>query len=236
MIRTTAYVDTRAQVALANALDRQLQKNALAMVNRGAREAKDQMRTEMAAAGLGRLGYALGSGGDRTVHQQPGGWSASGWVFIRSKSPRTVGAIISYTEGASIRPRKGRWLWIPTDEAYRTVGLPPGGETKKARLEPHLWDQTWGKRFGPLAVIKSVNGRPLLILKQPASVSLSGRRGIKPLLKSGRAPKGFVEKEFIVMFIAIPATSRTARVDPQAIARRAVANLGRLGSFEGRVL
>ena len=202
-------------------LDLRLRRAALSESKIAARETLEDLRQQMGAAGLGRLGFALGSGGDEQVHMRPdGGWSASGWVFIRSQSPRTRGAIISYTEGAKIAPRKGRWLWIPTDEAYRTVGLPPGSDTKKARLEPHLWDRTWGNRFGPLRVIKSVNGHPLYIIDNPASVSASGKRGtLKPLLKSGRAPKGNVIKEFIVMFIAIPNTSRAARIYPSQIAR-----------------
>ena len=231
MIRTSIRADTSARAAIERRLDTQLRQRALGAVDAAAREALQEMRGQMAAAGLGTLGRALGSGSDKSkggqVHMKSGGgWSASGWVYIRSKSPRSVGAIISYTEPSTlITPKKGRWLWIPTDEAYRTVGLPPGSETKKARLEPHLWDQTWGNRFGPLAVIKSVNGWPLMILKNPASVRLSGQRGIKPLLKSGRAPKGFVPKEFIVMFIGIPRTSRKARIDPRAIAARAAVKI-----------
>ena len=219
---TSATESIPAAVArLERELDQRLRRLALSESKLAARETLEDLRQQMGAAGLGRLGLALGSGGDKQVHMRSdGGWSASGWVFIRSRSPRTVGAIKSYTEGAAIAPRRGRWLWIPTDEAYRVVGLPPGSDAKKARLEPRLWDRTLGLKFGPLRVIKSVNARPLLIIDNPASVSASGKRGtLKPLLKNGRAPKGNVIKEFIVMFIAIPNTSRAARVDPRQIAR-----------------
>lgn len=235
MIRTSARFDTGAEARLRREIDRRAQRAALDATDETATEAKDMMRSQMSAAGLGALGMALGAGSDKRktggVHRQEnGGWSASGWVFIRSKSPRTVGAIMSYTEGATITPRRGRYLWIATDDVKRLVGLPipkTGGGKGAAnfRLEPRYWDRTYGRTLGPLVQIRGENGLPVLIIRN-ASLSASGKAGsVKQLLKNGRAPKGQVAQDTIVAFYAIPNTKRAARIDPRAIARTAAATL-----------
>lgn len=231
MIKTRIFADTRAADAIARRLDRQAERGALDLADRAAIAVKDAIRSDMAASGLGRLGMALGSGSDRrktnAVHRRSGGgWSASGWVYIRSKSQRSVGAIISYTEGANIQPRRGRWLWIPTDDVRRLVGVPlpsSGGNSKaRIRLEPRYWDRTYGRKFGPLVRLKADNGNPILVVKN-ATVSLSGKAGsLKPRTKTGKVPKGQVAQDMTVAFIGIPNTQRAARIDARAIAQRVV--------------
>lgn len=109
----------------------------------------------MASAGLGRLGAVVDSGSDLqkrgAVRASGIGFSASGWVFVRSKSPRTRGAIEAYTEGAEITPRAGRWLWIPTDD----IPARAGGK----KITPANWEKSGlDKKIGPLVTIKSANG------------------------------------------------------------------------------
>lgn len=207
----------------------QLQRLALTTTDRAAKMAKEKLRADMAAAGLGRLGNAIGEGSDlrsnRIVKQKGGGrWSASGWLFIRSRSQRAVGAIISYTEGATITPRRGRYLWIATDDIKRLARVPlpssGGNASANVRLEPRLWDRTYGRRLGPLFQIIGKGGTPLLVVKNQ-TVSASGKAGsLRPRTKTGRVPKGQVEQEITVAFIGIPRTSRSARVDVRQIAQR----------------
>lgn len=236
MIGAGVSFDTRARREMEKEFSRQLEKAAINMTLRAADKSKSEIRAAMAAAGLGRLGQGIGHGhgGDTEkagqVHRRAGGgWSASGSVFVRSGSRRTRGAIISYTElaGTEITPKTGRWLWFPTPDLKRTVGLPVDGSggPKKARLTPGNWDVTYGRRFGPLATIKSVNGHPIMILKNPAGVSASGKRGLSTLTKAGKPRKGQVVKDFIVAFIAIPRTSRQARIDVPDIINKVIAGL-----------
>lgn len=199
--------------------DAAMRKAALVATDRASRAMLAEIRGTMAGAGLGRLGNALAATSDlkRTgrVHETSGGgWSASGGVYVRSRSERTRGALESYTQGATIRPVRSRWLWIATDAVPRL--------SKRERLTPALWKANGlDRKIGPLVLIKSVNGRPLLVVKD-AGVDLSGRRGsVKGLTKRGQARKGQVKKDLIVCFIGIPATSRAARVDVRAIARAA---------------
>ena len=199
--------------------DAAMRKAALIATDKASRAMLSEIRGQMAGAGLGRLGNALAATSDlkRTgrVHETSGGgWSASGGVYVRSKSERTRGAIDSYTKGAAIRPKAGRWLWIATDAVPRL--------SKRERLTPGMWKANGlDRKIGPLVLIKSVNGRPLLVIHN-AGVSLAGARGsVKGLKKNGQARKGQVKKDLIVCFIGIPATSRAARVDVRAIARAA---------------
>lgn len=190
-----------------------------------AERAKTMIRREMASAGLGRLGNAVDSGGDArkrgSVFRKGAGFSASGWVHIRTKSERTRGAIDAYTKGADIKPRNGRWLWIPTDDIPSRAG--------RKKITPESYNRLGlDKRIGPLVLVRSVNGWPLLVVKN-ASLSGSGKaRSAKALTKTGRLRKGQVARDFIVAFIGIPRTSRQARVDVPAIMREAQAMLPKL--------
>lgn len=184
--------------------------------------AKTLIRREMSAAALGRLGNAIDSGGDLekrgAVRKSGVGFSASGWVHVRRKSERTLGTIEAYTAGAEIAPRRGRWLWIPTNDIPARAG--------RVKITPGNWSK-YGldQRIGPLVMVKSVNGRPLLVVKG-ASVSGEGkRRSAKSLRRDGGLRKGQVARDFIVAFIAIPRTSRQARIDVPAIMREAQATV-----------
>jgi hypothetical protein len=224
------YVGPYRQFGLA--IDRRLELAALEATDKAAKLAVRSIRTAMQGAGLGRLGNGLGAASDlssgRGIHRrEAGAWSASGVVFVRSRSERTRGAIESYTEGAEIRPTRGRWLWIATPDIQRLAG----GQGKRQRVTPGNW-QALGldQRIGPLVFLKSVNGRPLLAV-QGAGVALTGQTGsARSLTKSGRARKGQIKRELLIAFIAIPRTSRAARVDVNSIMRAVQADLPRLAA------
>lgn len=200
--------------------EQRMERAALIATDRAAREATNDIRTAMQASRLGRLGNAIGSTSDlkkgRGVYRVGAGWRASGVVYARSKSERTLGALESYTRGAEIRPRRGRWLWIPTDEIQRLVGK--GGNRR--RLEPRMWQSAGlDRKIGPLEPVKSVNGNPLLVVKNVGVSAAGKKRSARSLTKSGRPRKGQVQRAFVVAFIAIPYTSRQARVDIESIVK-----------------
>jgi hypothetical protein len=195
--------------------EQRMERAALIATDRAAREAKPDIRNAMAASGLGRLGNAIDDGSDlrdgKGVHRYGnGGFSASGRLFIRSGSERTRGAIEAYTQGAEITPKRGRWLWIPSDDIQRLVG---SGKTR-ARLTPGNWSSSgMDSKVGPLVFAQAANGNPLLIVRN-VGVSLAGKkRSARSLTKRGLPRKGQVARDFIVAFIGIPRTSRAARVD-----------------------
>lgn len=199
-----------------------LQAAALNATHVAAGRAKAKVQSDMRGAALGRLGNAVGSGSDLqkrgTVRGAGKIWSASGWVHIRSKSERTVGAIEAYTAGAEISPRKGRWLWIPTDDLPARVG--------KRKITPENYTKMGlASKIGPLVFVMTPSGRALLVVKG-ASLSASGKsRSAKALRKDGGLRKGQVSAETIVAFVGIRRTARAARVDVNAIMREAQASL-----------
>lgn len=193
------------------------ERAALLATDKGAALAKDQIRSSMSGAGLGRLGNAIGSSSDlrkggRVFRRGGDSFSASGLVFIRSKSDRTVGAIISYTEGAEITPKFSRWLWIATDEIPSRVS--------RYRMTPARY-RSGGleSRIGPLIEIPGRNpGERLLIVR---NVTTSSRRGsARRLPRRGGIRAGREVRDFIVAFVGIRRTSRAMRTDARAIVRQ----------------
>ena len=200
---------------------------ALEATKNGARRAVLRIRDEMKSAGLGRLGNALGNSSDLekrgAVYRRGDGFSASGVVFVRSKSERSRGAIESYTQDSTqISPVRGRWLWIPTEAMQRVAGK---GKAKR-RLTPGNWQQLgMESKLGPLRYLKSVNGWPLLAVENVGVSKTGASRSARSLTKKGYARKGQVKRELLVCFVAIPRTSRQARVDAPAIMRSVAAEL-----------
>lgn len=200
---------------------------ALKSTDRAAKTAKARIRTEMGSARLGTLGNAfaaksdLDRGGIQVRYGGNGGFAASGIVYVRTKSERTLGAIQAYTEGADIRPVRSRWLWIATDNIPRVTG--------RYRMTPELWVKNgFDQKIGPLVVVRSVNGYPLLVVKNVGLSAAGSRRSAKSLTKRGMPRKGQIEKQFVVAFIGIPFTSRAARVDVQNIIDEVRAELPRM--------
>jgi hypothetical protein len=213
-----------------------MERAALRAVDRGGTSGIGAIRREMQGAGLGRLGQGIGNTSDlkrggRVKRYPGGGFSVSATLFIRSGSERTRGAIEAYTQGADIRPVRGKWLWIPTDEVQRLVG---SGKARK-RLTPALW-KPYGldSKIGPLVQVRSVNGYPLLVVRN-IGVNAAGLPGkARSLTRKGQPRKGQRAKEFVVAFIGIPRTARAARVDVVAILRGIAAQLPDLWAQEMR--
>lgn len=202
-----------------------LQAASLNATQIAAGRAKSKIQTGMRRAGLGLLGNAIGNGGDLgkrgAVRSAGPGWSASGWVHVRSRSERTAGAIEAYTAGAEIAPRRGRWLWIPTDDIPARVG--------KRSITPENYSRLGlASKIGPLVFVLTPSGQALLVV-QGASLSGAGKsRSAKSRRKDGGLRKGQVAAETIVAFVGIRRTSRAARVDVPAIMREAQALLPEL--------
>jgi len=195
--------------------------------DRAAAEAKDDIRDEMSAARLGRLGNAIGYTSDKKlgkgVHRSGGRTSASGIVYVRSKSDRTVGAINAYTQGAKITPTNSSgWLWIPSDD----IAARAGGRRGK-KMTPSLYVKFGlDKKLGPLVRIEGPTG-PLLIVKNVGINSATKARSARSLTKKGLARKGQTRVDFIIAFTGIKETSRLARLNPRAIASRAAQRMAK---------
>lgn len=224
-----AYVDQ-----YFDGVTRTLEGALLRATQRGARRLKNSIRQAMAGAGLGRLGNAFGDTSDLAKggiqRRYPnGGFSASGTVYVRNKSERTMGAILSYTRGSEIRPVRGRWLWYPSEDILRVAG----SRGSRQRVTPGNWSSLGlDSRIGPLTFVKSANGRPLLIVRNVGVGAAGQARSARSLTKRGLPRKGQVQREFVVAFIGIPRTSRAARIDIQALLNQVAGELPALINSE----
>ena len=213
-------------VSLGGELRRLAERLALEVSDQAATKALRGIRSDMAGAKLGRLGNAITMTSDKrkggNLYRRGGVTRASGVIYIRSKSPRTVGAIISYTEGAQMAAKNpSGFMWFPLDGAFRLARLPiprtgGGRATIGVRLTPSWWKRTMEPKLGPLFRIRGADGNPLLVVRNVAVGQVEGGGSrIKRRLKSGRAPKGTVLADIVPVFKGIRATSRAARVFPQ---------------------
>lgn len=210
-------------VTLGGELDRLGEQLILQVSGRASKKLLRNIRGDIQRAKLGRLGNAIGQTSDLAkggrVYREGGRALASGIVHLRSRSERSVGAIISHTKGANILPTKGRFLWIPTDAVQRLVG----SRKDRARMTPALYRQRgFEQTIGPLVMIRSINGRPLLAVQNVGQSAVGARGGrVRGLTKSGRARKGDRVRELAVLFVGIPRTSRQARINPRQLAAAA---------------
>lgn len=198
------------------------ERAAILATDKAGANAVGEIRSAMAEARLGRLGQAIGYGSFKKRNKPVertgrNGFRAKAWVYIRSRSRRTRGAIEAYTQGADIRPVRGRWLWIATEEISRLAGSNRQG--KGFRMTPALYRANgFEKKIGPLVEIKGPRGAPVLIVRN-VGVNAAGKKGqARSLTKRGAPRKGQIAVDQIVAFYAIPRTARTARVNIKQIA------------------
>jgi len=203
--------------------EQRMERAALIATDTATKRALSELRSSGAGAGLGRLFQGVGSSSDlqtgRGVHRYPnGGFSASGVLFVRSGSERTRGAIEAYTQGASIRPVRARYLWITGPDLPRVTG--------RYRMTPELYLKNgFDKKIGPLVFVPAPGGRAYLIVKAVGVNALGKGRSAKSLTKKGLPRKGQVVRENLIAFIGIPRTDRAARIDVAAIMAGAAAEL-----------
>ncbi|WP_126516779.1 hypothetical protein [Sphingobium amiense] len=200
-----------------------MENAALVATDRAARLAVSTLRAQMASAGLGRLGNAVTSSSDLRssgrVHRRGAeGFSASGIVHLRTANERTVGAIISYTEGAEITPR-GPWLWIASDDLQKRV-------KGNYRMTPAQYRAGgYERRIGPLIQIPGRHPGEAVLIVRNITTRAVGRANPRRLPNSGRVRAGRVLQDQFVAFIGIRRTARRARVNPNAIFDWARSNL-----------
>lgn len=85
-------------------------------------------------------------------------------------------------------------------------------------MTPDRYRKTGLERtIGPLVMVRSINGNPLLVVKNVGVSEAGKRRSARSLTGRGRLRKGQRAKEFVVAFIGIPRTSRAARIDVRRV-------------------
>ncbi len=198
----------------ARSIRERIEQSALVATDEAASLATSRIRTAMAGAGLGRLGLAIGSTSDlklgKGVHRTPSGFSASGVVHVRGRNERTLGAIESYTVGASIVPRNGGWLWIASQDLQKRVG--------RKKMTPAGYNASGlPQKIGPLVSIPGRHAGERLLIVRDVTTRLMGKASPLRLPRNGRVRPGRELQASFVAFVGIKSTSRQARVNPREI-------------------
>ena len=195
---------------------RRVKRAALRATDKASIGAQEDIRRAMRGQRLGGLANAVKQTSDlkkNRIRELPGGgFSASGVVYAHIRSERTKGAFDAYTEGATILPKRGRWLAIATNEIPRRVG--------RYKMTPKRYvEGGFESRIGPLRFIPSSRGNVAYLVADNVTTSPFRSGSARRLPKSGRARAGR-QHVGIVAFVLIRQTKRTKRFDPQHLAQR----------------
>lgn len=198
---------------------------------RGAHEAwlgaQMELRRDMAGARLARLAKAVKQESDWRSRRLPR-LSAEGprfrvgaILYLKGqRNERTAGTFNAYSAGATIVPKRGRWLWIATDEIQAKVGM--AGKRGRFRMTPARYlARGLDRRIGELEFIEGKNaGEAFLIVRDVTVDGAKGYGRARRRARSGNVPKGRTERDFIVAFIGIRVTRRSRRFNPRVAERR----------------
>jgi hypothetical protein len=163
-------------------------------------------------AGLGRLSKAVSSTSS-TKKGKTGGDFAYGAIYARGATEsRGNKALLSYSEGATIVPNRGKkWLAFPTGAIPKRVG--------RLKMTPELYRHSaLVQTIGPLQFVQGKKASEAFLVAKKVTVS---RRTGRAKANTGRVPRGADAKKGVVAFILIKFTKRAQRFDQNAIMARA---------------
>lgn len=175
---------------------------------------RKSVKQKIAAAGLGRLGNAIGETSSKRLRRPFG--DPFGVVFAWGGSEgRAQQALYAYTTGVTIRARNKIWL------AFQTNAIPRRAGPLRKRMTPELYKQSGFEQSLGKLVFKPIGPNKALLVIQ--NVTLQPKTGrARPAGK--RPTKTRVFKKETPAFILIKNTRRAKRVDDLAVAR-AIANI-----------
>ena len=166
--------------------ERQIAKAVTGAMREATDGLKTDLRTDVAEAGLGRRLANTWRG--KTYPESTDSVEAASFVW--SKAPKIVDA---FDRGVTIRPKQGRYLAIPTQNARRL--------RIRERITPAIYEQRTGQK---LHFVRGKGSTAFLI----------------GLPKVGRRKQGAPRPKGVVMFILIPQARLRKRLDINAIADR----------------
>ena len=190
----------RLVAALEGNLDKILQDEMRAATH-GAREGirkgtdvlKGTLRSQITRAGLGRR---LANTWRGKFYDNDRGFNVAGFVYSKAQT-----IVRAHTEGATIRPKRGRYLAIPTPSAPRR------GANPRKRMSPSNWPQD---KFGPLRLIRRRSGPDLLVADEVRISAKTGRASKAKRTKTGKMGKGATTT---VMFVLLTQLKLKKRLD-----------------------
>lgn len=175
------------------------------------RKLRSATQGKIRQVGLGKLAGAVGQTSSKRKRQQPK--TPYGAVFARGGDKSRAGqALASYTKGATIIPRRGKWLAIATSAVPRTIG--------RRRTTPELYRKSGLQTsIGQLQFVRVRSNLALLVVR---NVTLHPRT--QRAKRAGKGtPRTRVPKKQVVAFVLIKITRRAVRFNKDRLANQ-VAN------------
>lgn len=177
-------------------------------VDRQTHRARKHIQRDMRAAQLKGLANAVGSTSS-LMKQRRVGRTAWGAVFAKGGDESLAGgALHIYSTGGTIRPTKGKWLWIATPAVGRRMGV--GGGAGRFRITPALY-RAAGSPLGPLKFRRVRSNLAQYYAKKLIVSPKTGRARVP-----GKRPRSAVEDK-VVLFWGIKLTRRAKRFDPERV-------------------
>lgn len=163
------------------------------------------LRSRVRAVGLKGLANVVGYTSSLKKGRKAG-TNAYGVIFARGGDQSRSGqALLSYARGATITPKRGKWLWFQTEQIARQAKISGIG---RERLTPELYRQK-GSPLGPLKFQLFRNGTARfyadgLVTTPKGRARLPGKRNKQPTKR-------------ITIFLGIKVTRRGKRFDEREI-------------------
>lgn len=176
--------------------------------------AQQRQRSAMQAAQLGRLGNAVKvkTGRSRDQHGEP---NAFGVIYADNGDKSRAGqALLAYSEGTTIAPIRGAWLWYQTDKLARTSRIPGAG--RAGRLTPERY-AAMGSPLGPLQFAR-ITPRFAKLYVEVADINVKTGRAVAAGRRRSRTR---VRTERVTLFFGIKNTRRAQRYDAARIVAQA---------------
>lgn len=184
---------------------------ALIATDKGSKEAQRSLQKRIEGAGLGRLGRAVGQTsalrqGSRSSKDNP-----YGVIFARGGDESPGGGVLeAYSQGASIVPRRGDWLWIPARAIPKFVSF--GG--RRVRNTPQIFRASpLVRSIGKLQFVQIAADRAIYFVER---VTVSPKTG-RAKADTGARVRSRIRKKREVAFIGIRNTNRAKRFDKDEV-------------------
>lgn len=182
-----------------------LRAGAIVATDRAAKAGAAALKSRIRSVGLGRLSGAVGWTSSK-VKGLASGSDPYGVIYARGGDESLAGgALESYSRGATITAKGGRWLAFPTKAIPRKIG--------RYRTTPSRYNASGlATSIGALQFVPKGPDRAELIIK---NVTLSAKTG--RARRAGKRPsKVRINEKVIVAFTLIRVTRRAERFDKDA--------------------
>jgi hypothetical protein len=190
---------------------RNIRSAAIVATDRASKAAQQSLKAKIRGVGLGRLSNAVGQTSSLKRRDIGPADKPYGVIFAKGGDESLAGgALESYSRGAIITARRGKWLAIATRAVPKFVNI----SGRRFRNTPELYKaSTLGSRIGQLIFKPISSDRAVLVVRNVTTSPKTGRA----LADTGRRLRTRIREKEVVAFVLIRVTTRSKRFDKDVI-------------------